>query len=206
MATKTKTLKERFDAALEAGYSVGPSTLQRAAPELTDAAAEQLARELGAAMHVCGITNARRAALFIATVAHESGGFLYRREIWGPTDAQRGYEGRRDLGNTVKGDGKRYMGRGFIQITGRANYRAAGKALGIDLVSHPSRLERRDLAVLSAAWWWMNAGCNQLADTGGLILVTRRVNGGLNGYADRRRRYTATIGRRRYLTPKKRSQ
>lgn len=188
---------------MEADYTVGVNTLLRVAPTLTDRAALELARELGAAMHVCEINTPRRAALFLATVAHESLDFLHRREMWGPTAAQISYEGRADLGNTVKGDGRRFLGRGYIQITGRANYRAAGRALGVGLVTHPSLLERRDLAVLSAAWWWQEHGCNRLADTGSLVLVTRRVNGGMNGYADRLRRFVATKGRRRHLVPRK---
>ena len=70
-----------------------------------------------------------RLAAFIAQIAHESGDFKYTREIWGPTKAQIGYEGRLDLGNTVPGDGKRYRGRGLIQITGRSNYVKLSKKL-----------------------------------------------------------------------------
>jgi hypothetical protein len=68
------------------------------------------------------------------------------REIWGPTPAQKGYEGRKDLGNTVKGDGKRFMGRGFVQITGRRNYADWSKRLGLDMLSKPTLAEGLDVA------------------------------------------------------------
>lgn len=85
----------------------------------------------------------RHRAYIMATVHHETGPaasdlhWTPRREIWGPTDAQKRYEGRKDLGNTVPGDGKRYMGRGYVQITGRANYNKASLATGRDLVANP---------------------------------------------------------------------
>lgn len=85
----------------------------------------------------------RHRAYVLATSWHETGPasssqhMTPRREIWGPTKAQQGYEGRKDLGNTVPGDGKRYMGRGYVQITGRANYNKASLATGRDLVANP---------------------------------------------------------------------
>ena len=124
-------------------------------------------------------------AAFIAQIGHESGQLQYVREIWGPTAAQLRYEGRADLGNTVTGDGSRYRGRGLIQITGRANYAACGEALGIDLINHPELLEQPQYACLSAAWFWAMKGLNTLADAGEFNTVTRRINGGLNGLADR---------------------
>lgn len=131
------------------------------------------------------IIGPKRMAAFIAQIGHESGQLQYVREIWGPTAAQLRYEGRADLGNTVTGDGSRYRGRGLIQITGRANYAACGEALGIDLINHPELLEQPQYACLSAAWFWAMKGLNTLADAGEFNTVTRRINGGLNGLADR---------------------
>lgn len=71
-------------------------------------------------------------------------------EIWGPTPAQSRYEGRKDLSNTQPGDGKRFMGRGLIQITGRENYRRAGAALGVPLLDKPELLEQVEWATASA--------------------------------------------------------
>lgn len=130
-----------------------------------------------------------RIAAFLAQVGHESGGFVWTREIWGPTAAQKRYEGRSDLGNTKPGDGFLFRGRGLIQITGRDNYQRASAGLGVDVVADPHALEGRALAARSAAWWWKTHGCNQLADGGDFVALTRRINGGTNGLADRETRW-----------------
>jgi putative chitinase len=140
---------------------------------------------LNTAMVRYQIVGPKRIAAFIAQIGHESGQLLYVREIWGPTAAQAKYEGRVDLGNTVAGDGSRYRGRGLIQITGRANYAACGEALGIDLITRPELLEQPQYACLSAAWFWATKGLNTFADAGDFDKITRRINGGLNGLADR---------------------
>jgi putative chitinase len=140
---------------------------------------------LNTAMQHYQIVGTKRAAAFIAQIGHESGQLRYVREIWGPTAAQRGYEGRDDLGNSVPGDGRKYCGRGLIQITGRANYAKCGDALGLDLISHPELLELPQHAAMSAAWFWKQKGLNDLADRDQFNTITRRINGGLNGLADR---------------------
>ena len=126
---------------------------------------------------------------FLAQVLHESGGFRWLREIWGPTDAQRGYEPpsslARRLGNTEPGDGARYLGRGTIQLTGRYNYSQFSKAMGVDFVSHPEWVESAPYAVLVAGWYWNSRRINEAADRDDLLKVTRLVNGGTNGLADR---------------------
>lgn len=85
-------------------------------------------------------------AYVLATAWHETGAYKYMREIWGPTPVQRHYEGRKDLGNTVAGDGKKFMGRGFCQITGRRNYADWSKRLGIDLLKEPTLAEQPAVA------------------------------------------------------------
>lgn len=140
---------------------------------------------LNTAMQQYQIVGNKRTAAFIAQIGHESGQLRYVREIWGPTVAQHGYEGREDLGNTVAGDGRKYCGRGLIQITGRANYTKCGEALGLDLISHPELLELPQHAAMSAAWFWKQKGLNDLADRNEFNTITRRINGGLNGLADR---------------------
>ncbi len=148
---------------------------------------------LNTAMNRYGIVGARRAAAFIAQVGHESGQLRYLREIWGPTAQQAGYEGRADLGNTAKGDGSKYRGRGLIQITGRANYAACGGALGLDLVNQPTLLEHPHYATMSAAWFWSSRGLNTLADQGDFVKITRYINGGLTGYDDRQALYNKAL-------------
>lgn len=129
-------------------------------------------------------------AQFLAQVMHESGGLRYVREIWGPTKAQNGYEGRKDLGNTHPGDGKKFMGRDVIQVTGRANYQALSKWAGVDFVSDPEALERPDWLGIGAIWYFLTRkGLIDYARAGNIEMVTRRVNGGLNGYADRLKKY-----------------
>ena len=142
-----------------------------------------------AAMAEFGIDAPIRQAAFIAQCGHESMGFAYTREIWGPTAAQLKYEGRADLGNTQKGDGSLYRGRGLIQITGRANYAKAGAALGLDLVRNPQWLESADLAARSAGWFWRANGCSAFADRDDFVGLTRKINGGTNGLSDRQLRW-----------------
>lgn len=136
---------------------------------------------LTAAMAEFGINTPARQASFLSQIGHESGQLQYVREL-ASGDA---YEGRRDLGNTMAGDGRRYRGRGLIQITGRANYAACGAALGLDLLGTPELLEQPMNACRSAAWFWKRSGLNELADAGDQVRVTRRINGGINGLAER---------------------
>lgn len=140
---------------------------------------------LNTAMQHYQIVSPKRMAAFIAQIGHESGQLQYVREIWGPTPTQAKYEGRADLGNTMKGDGSKYRGRGLIQITGRANYVACGEALGLDLINQPELLEMPQHAAMSAAWFWATKGLNTLADQDQFNTITRRINGGLNGLQDR---------------------
>lgn len=101
---------------------------------------------IGAAWSRYGDGDNAKLAYILATAFHETGRFKYLREIWGPTAAQKGYEGRADLGNVIKGDGKRFMGRGLVHITGRRNYLDWSDRLGIDLAAQPELAERLDIA------------------------------------------------------------
>lgn len=130
-----------------------------------------------------------RVSHFLAQVAHESGAGRWLSEIWGPTPAQRRYEGRKDLGNTEPGDGYRFRGRGAIQLTGRSNYTEYSRDVYGDMraVDRPGMVAELPDAALAAGWFWWQNGLNALADRDSLELVTRGVNGGLNGLADRAR-------------------
>lgn len=149
--------------------------------------AEKFRVPLFEAMNEFGITNRPRIAAFLAQIAHESGSLLYVREL----ASGAAYEGRLDLGNTQPGDGKRFRGRGLIQITGRANYLECSKALYGDdrLIKNPELLEETVAACRSAAWYWWSRGLNAKADVGAFKAITKAVNGGYNGYADRLKYY-----------------
>lgn len=123
-----------------------------------------------------------RLSHFMAQVAHESGGFRYMEEI----ASGAAYEGRSDLGNVVAGDGKRYKGRGPIQLTGRANYRLFGRELGIDFEEHPEIVALPSVGLLAGCHYWKIRGLNELADTDDITAITKRVNGGMNGLAERK--------------------
>ncbi len=145
------------------------------------------AHELGlsAAVHLpaYGILDTPlRFAHFMAQLIHESGSFRYMEEI----ASGAAYEGRADLGNTVAGDGKRYKGRGPIQLTGRANYRAYGQAFGIDFESHPEIVAMPSIGLMVACRYWQTHGLNALADADNVERITRKINGGLNGFDDRK--------------------
>ncbi|WP_354670205.1 glycoside hydrolase family 19 protein [Janthinobacterium sp. SUN100] len=117
----------------------------------------------------------------MSQVGHESGQLRYVREL----ASGQAYEGRAGLGNTQRGDGVRFRGRGLLQVTGRVNYAACGKALGLDLLAQPELLEQTINACRSASWFWQTRGLNALADAGDQVKVTRRINGGTNGLAER---------------------
>lgn len=162
----------------------------------TGSTPERAQRWLPHIVNACGrfgINTPARLAAFLAQIGHESGRLRYSREIWGPTPAQARYEGRKDLGNVRPGDGKRYLGRGLIQTTGRDNYAAttAGlRAMGApDFEASPELLELPEWAALSAAWYWHSRGLNALADQetdAAFLAITKKINGGTNGLADRR--------------------
>lgn len=127
----------------------------------------------------------------LAQVMHESGGLIYDREVWGPTAAQQRYEGRKDLGNNRKGDGSKYRGYGPIQITGRGNTTAFYEwcqKRGLnppDFVDKPELMAASPWAGWSVVWYWTTRNLNRYADTNDIEMITRRINGGLNGYEDR---------------------
>lgn len=142
---------------------------------------------LVATMRRYGIQPGAESDMFLAQVMHESGGLRHTLEL----ASGEAYEGRADLGNTQPGDGKRYKGRGLIQLTGRHNYGRYQAATGHPVIDAPQLLERPRLAADVAGWYWQSRGIGTLFDgslNGEALLeaVTRRINGGLNGLADRR--------------------
>lgn len=141
--------------------------------------------------------NLQRAAAFVAQLGHESGELQFLEELWGPTTAQQRYEPpselARKLGNTQPGDGRRFKGRGPIQITGRANYARYGELLGLDLVGQPEQAADPVVGFQIAGLFWERNGLNALADAGQFDEITRRINGGQNGADDRWRLYRLAL-------------
>jgi putative chitinase len=140
---------------------------------------------LNSCMDEFEINTPMRQAAFLAQVGHESEQLLYVREL----ASGAAYEWRADLGNTQSGDGVKYKGRGLIQITGRSNYIALMMALNINCIEHPEVVEQPENACRSAAWFWSQHGLNALADAGDFLTITKRINGGTNGLADRQALY-----------------
>jgi putative chitinase len=157
------------------------------------------------------ISTPKRQAYFIGQCMHESGGFKQLKEnlnysakglmaTWpsrfpdmdtaekyerNPEKiANKVYAGR--MGNTEDGDGAKYIGRGLIQLTGKENYANCGSAIGVDLVANPDLLSTPKYAALSAGWFWNRKGLNALADADDIDTITKRINGGLIGIADRK--------------------
>jgi predicted chitinase len=162
-------------------------------PNLAPAKCRLYLPALIAAMQAHLIDTPLRTAAFVAQLAHESGEFRWMEEIWGPTPAQLRYEPPSDLaarlGNTQAGDGKRFKGRGPIQITGRFNYAKFGQLLGVDLVAEPALAAAPDVAFATAGLFWQSNGLNELADARQFVAITRCINGGTNGLAERQRYY-----------------
>lgn len=134
--------------------------------------------------------NGLRLAHFLAQLVHESGAFRYMEEI----ASGAAYEGRDDLGNVQPGDGKRYKGRGPIQLTGRANYRDLGRRLGIDFERHPELAAIPSIGLRNALEYWHTRRLNDLADSNDIEAITRKINGGLNGFEDRKEHFAKIKG------------
>lgn len=154
------------------------------------------------------INTPARQLCFLAQVGHESGGLFFTEEL-ASGDA---YEGRKSLGNTQPGDGRRFKGRGLIQITGRANYKSISDSLGVDFTKNPTLLgaknvkecsdEQLKFAALSAGWFWNSRKLNALSDKIDIAKpidegenlenfreITRKINGAFNGLPDRLNRF-----------------
>ena len=164
---------------------IGRTTLTALFKKLgaSQARAEELALAANVHFRTYGILdNPLRLIHFLAQLAHESGNFHYMEEI----ASGAAYEGRKDLGNTQAGDGKRFKGRGPIQLTGRANYRRYGQQLGIDFESNPEIVALPSVGLLVACKFWSDNGLNELADKDDVLSITKRINGGTNGLQDRK--------------------
>ncbi|CAB4124878.1 Glycoside hydrolase, family 19, catalytic [uncultured Caudovirales phage] len=152
---------------------VKPETIKA----LADAASVLDAYEINTPLRKCH---------FWAQACHESGGFRHMHEIWGPSPAQKGYEGRKNLGNTVSGDGYLFRGRGLFQLTGRANYKSMSEKIGVDLLKDPEKAADPSIALKIACEYWKSHKLNSLADADDIVKITKRINGGTNGLEARK--------------------
>jgi len=165
------------------GYQLAAEVLSAVAPGLDVETAAAYAPALARAMAEASITTPARAAAFLAQIAFESDWFRALEEY---ASGSR-YEDRADLGNVQVGDGVRYKGRGFIQVTGRRNYQLAGAALGLPLEDQPELASDPEVAARVAAWYWTSHNLNAKADAGDFVGITRAINGGTNGLDQRTR-------------------
>ncbi len=169
--------------------SVSLGQLRGVMTRLSEVKAKKYLPYLNQAMYEFDIDNDRRKAFFLAQLAQESSELRYFREL----ASGAAYEGRRDLGNVFRGDGRRYKGRGPIQLTGRANYKAAGEYLELDLVKDPNQVATAEVGFRTSGWFWMDKGLNAKADLDtekAFKQVTKKVNGCVScrrtHYADRK--------------------
>lgn len=164
-------------------------------PNLPMDRAQQYLPALDAAMREGDISTPGRRAAFLAQLAHESCEFRYFEELGDDAYFHQYDPGQPNTaaGNTQPGDGPRYHGRGPIQLTGRANYRAAGQALGLDLEGNPEQAAAPDIGFRIAQWYWTSRNINALADAGDFAAVTRAVNGGYNGLQARETYYRRAL-------------
>ncbi|WP_322055615.1 glycoside hydrolase family 19 protein [Burkholderia cenocepacia] len=161
------------------GMTMTPQTLA-AALQIPLSRATPWADPLSAAMALYAIDSPARQAAFLAQCGHETGGFQWLREIWGPTAAQRAYEPpaakAAELGNTQKGDGFRYRGGGLLQITGRYNYRVMGQKIGINLEGNPDQISQPSVAAEVSAQFWADHALSAFADAGEFLSISRAIN------------------------------
>lgn len=190
--------------------------LKECLPEAKEANLEKFLDGLNETFEHFEIDTPKRMAMFIAQTAHESGNFAATQENlnysakgltgtfkkYFPTEAaatpyaripekiaNKVYSNRMGNGPESSGDGWKYRGRGVIQLTGKDNYTACGKALDLDFVNDPDQVAQNPAAVLSAGWYWNTRRLNDWADKGDVLTVTKRINGGTIGLADRKKHY-----------------
>lgn len=167
-----------------------------------DSFVDEIADAMTVELPQAGIDTLEETACFLGQAVVETDHFKTLWEYWGPTKAQIGYEGRKDLGNTQKGDGYKYRGRGIFQLTGRENYRVMGKKIGVDLEKYPDKAADPAISVKIACEYWKSRGMNAViaaalaAGKDPVLPVSAEVNGrnrktGLPNHLAERRAATA---------------
>ncbi len=185
-------------------------------PATPKARVDELITPLNKVAEKYDISTENRLAAFIAQVGHESGGFVYMAENlnysakgllsvfkkYFPTEvvansyarqprkiASKVYANRMGNGTEDSGDGWKYRGRGFMQVTGKTNYTSFAKDMGMEIDDVLIYLETIEGAMMSAGWFWNKNKLNQYADSGNFTKITQIINGGQNGAADRLAHY-----------------
>lgn len=156
--------------------------LRKLAPTAKEEIIAHLAENLNEQLAKYNIDTYLRVCHFLAQAAHESASFRTLEEYASGS----AYEGRKDLGNTQPGDGKRYKGRGIFQLTGRANYRTYGQKLGYDLENNPELAKDPLVSIKTACEYWNSRDLSMYADNDDVMTITKRINGGFNGIDDRK--------------------
>ncbi len=167
-----------------AALSVTTERLLRLAPVGKSEILAGIAADFDRLAASAGITTRLRLCHLLAQAAHETDRFRTLEEYGGPAYFAH-YDWRRDLGNTKAGDGARFHGRGIFQLTGRANYRRYGALIGLDLEGSPERAKEPAVSLAIAFAYWRDRDCNAAADADDVVAVTRLINGGRNGLAQR---------------------
>lgn len=194
--------------------------LKQIAPKTKITTLEKYVEPLNQVIEHYELNTPQRLAAFLAQIGHESGGFNFVKENlnysaaslmkvfkkYFPTQelanqyhrqperiANRVYANRMSNGDEASGDGWRFCGRGLIQLTGKHNYTRFAKSLGISLDEAVQYLETTEGAVVSAAWFWDENNLNPIADSGDFVKLTKRINGGTIGLADRKHHYELAI-------------
>lgn len=188
-------------------YRLGWRSVRYVCPHLSVSEAKAVADAAGPAFIACNITNAKRAAAAVAQMAQETDGFRAFTE-YASGAAYDITVNRRlalELGNRKRGDGRRFKGRGSIMCTGHDNYAAMSRRFHHDFIKHPADMGKPGWAFKAGAAWWQANGCNQLADQGAFVALTRRINGGTNGLAERQAYHRRARRVARFLIPKRRA-
>jgi len=157
--------------------------IRRIMPQAMSERVKEFVKSFNDYAETFGINTPMRVAHYIAQVAHETGQLKWLEEI----ASGKQYEGRKDLGNVKPGDGMRFKGRGYLQCTGRANYQAyqdSGYCVG-DLMGHPEWLAKQPGCQKASMWFWKRNNLNKYADADDCRGVTKKINGGYNGYSQR---------------------
>lgn len=195
---------------------ITPELLLQVLPRQSAPQSMKWAEHLNNACIAYEINTPKRVAMFLAQIIHESGSLARSEEnlnysagrllevfpkyfktqqdasaVVGHPEliARRIYGGRMGNDPAPSNDGYSYRGRGLIQLTGKDNYRTAGKAIGLDLVKSPGLVTEPSISAKIAAWFFASHGCNKFADVGDVTGCTKAINGGLNGLEERKTLY-----------------